>query len=187
MSDEAHGRANIYQRPRRARGMEGAEVNRLNDERREKIAFYLRLGFSIREVSRALHHHKVTIHAIAVENGIINRDTKAVRSHKEDPRSKQCDNCGVWFVAAREMDRRTRRTKHKFCSHACYGEFRRRSRDSDKCRRCRVSRKDLSGTQRIFSRGYCSRCYGILLQYNFDESLSAIHEATQTLKKELKT
>ena len=161
-------------------------MNRLSPERREKIAFYLRLGFSVREVSRMLGHSRVTIHGIARENGILNKNTKAVRSQKDDPNAKRCDNCRVWFVAQREVDRRTSRTKHKFCSTACYGDFQRRSRENDKCRRCGVRRKNFIGSQRIFCRGCCFRCYGILQQYNFNEPLAALHEATQKLKKEIR-
>lgn len=94
-----------------------------------------------------------------------------------------CDYCRKKIPKNKEADRRTRRTKHRFCSAECYQNFRCGQRSNDRCKRCGVFRYKISCP--LFTRGYCNRCYGLLLKFHFDEGLADAHDARLLLKEEL--
>ena len=110
-----------------------------------------------------------------------------VRIARKNPKSGDlfCDNCRVREIGPRaEYLRPTRRTKHKFCSTYCYGEFRRRQNEHQECKRCGVIRKDMFFPQ--FSLGYCGTCYGKMRELGFDKMLVDLHDTNVRLKKEIK-
>lgn len=69
------------------------------------------------------------------------------------------------------------------------GGYRRRlsarevERKSIPCKRCKKHRWECRGS--FFSKGYCGRCYGILLQYKQDLMLAKIHDLNVQLKAEI--
>lgn len=155
-------------------------MNLIPEEKEERISDLLKAGKSFREIAREVGVAKETVAARAMRLTV-----------EVPPRVRvgaiNCDNCGNELHGDREFFRRTRRTKHKFCSHACYCDFYRRLRAEDQCKRCGEKRGSGGNLQRmIFSRGYCQYCYGLLRQYGFDEELVAAHETLQRLRKETK-
>jgi transposase-like protein len=105
----------------------------------------------------------------------------------------KCANCGVDFLdkmGDQSSALRRGKSKRVFCSHGCYGEFSSKSKESETCKRCKKSRRELSPFQNAiatgvsFNHGYCERCYGLLKAYNWDEALCQSHEFNQQLKKE---
>lgn len=87
----------------------------------------------------------------------------------------ECDYCGEPIT---RRDKR-KRGEHIFCCHSCFGAFSSQQRENNCCKRCGVRRKGLWNP--FFTRGYCQRCYGLLLKYNFNEELAELHELTQDL------
>lgn len=159
-------------------------MRKLPVEQRKRVCMLLRFGFSLREVHERTGVSKPCVFNIANQLGTVNNSTKAKLSCASDPSAKQCQNCGLYFVGVRESDRRTSRCKHTFCSIACYGDFRRRLKDGDCCKRCGKQRGKVWG--RVMCRGYCGTCYGLLRQYGWNESLVQFHELARTLSKEIK-
>lgn len=151
----------------------------LDPMKRKAVVFLLQIGLSLREVSSRTGVHKMTIHKIRHKEFGGYKPASA----SDHASALTCDNCGVRFINPQsEWFRKKPRTKHKFCHTSCYGEFCRRRRADDSCRRCGRLRKEKLCSS--FSRGYCEKCYGLLRQYGFDETLASAHELNQQLKVE---
>lgn len=152
-------------------------MNVLNAQRDELIRQLLSSGKGVREVARITGHDKNTVAA--------RTNQKLGKPKRAKPGHNRCDNCGAKIEGEREFYRRTRRTKHKFCSHDCYGEFYKRARKHDKCQRCGVERgTDLRSM--LFVKGMCGTCYNLLRLFGFNEEAAAAHEALQQLRKEIR-
>lgn len=134
-------------------------------------------GMSVRQIMRASGRDRKTISNYI---DITTSDKPKVR--KSGP--NLCDECGGEISTEREFNRRTRRTRHKFCCHGCFCDFYRKQRENDQCKRCGVKRKEILCC--VFSRGYCQRCYAIMRTFSFNEELAATHDLTMQLKKELR-
>lgn len=92
---------------------------------------------------------------------------------------KECDFCGEPIAHRIRKDR----CKHHFCSRECSAQFQASKRDDDCCKRCGRNRRET--WYPFFTRGYCNKCYGLLLAYGFDEHLAAAHETNVRLKQEI--
>lgn len=159
-------------------------MNVLDKETDETIRRMLAAGASYREVERVTGCARQTIARRRPEKLYGERVKRRV------PRASRlpvCDYCGKPIDGEREFYRRKRRTKHKFCSHGCYGAFRSNARAGAICKRCgEVRRPRWPGGPLIdnWVRGWCARCYQLLLRFGFDESLVASYELIQLLKRE---
>ncbi len=148
----------------------------LPPEKDQLIRTLLADGLSIRKVQRITGATKTTI-----SRRLIRPEPEPRKQPKTE--MNQCDNCRAEIPQTREFHRRTRRTKHKFCTHKCFGEFYMAKRRNNDCKRCGKHRYEQFGHH--FTRGYCEKCYAILREFNFDSDAASAHELTRTLIKEI--
>lgn len=155
-------------------------VHRISPEKERLLASLIDSGLTDRQIMARTGCSHITIQRRRRERG----DLQLL----EKPKARglnRCDYCGNNIDGEREAYRLTRRTKHKFCNHVCYGKYQRLSRLQDRCKRCKRMRKDI-GKCVVFSYGWCPACYGVLYQFGFDEEAAALFELTQRLKKEVR-
>lgn len=106
-----------------------------------------------------------------------------------------CDYCEKLYLdkdGKKTSDLKRGKIKNSYCSEPCWKRHKKSLIENDICKRCRIKRKDLSPywateefTGVTFCNGYCQKCYGLLLAYNYADNLCKLHETTQTLKKEI--
>lgn len=147
------------------------------EERRQLIRDLRASGMSYREIHKATgHYHRTIVNALGV-----NRSIPPVKQPINKP--GLCDYCHKPVAKTKckkELDRKTARTKHRFCSSKCYQDYRRSLRAQDQCRRCGIGRYEQANSN--FVRGHCKRCYALLRIYKFDAELVDLYEARIALK-----
>lgn len=94
------------------------DMRRTRPELVEKIKAELINGKSLRQIYKETGVHKKTI--ATIKSRMCPPPTKKT-PQKIGP--TDCDNCGETITTTREFFRRTRRTRHKFCSSDCYRDF----------------------------------------------------------------
>lgn len=153
-------------------------MNCLNHEDDRAIRFLLEAGVSIREIVRRTGFAKSTI--------ILRKGTPTSGAPNGKAGVHQCDFCGS-RVKHKEFHRRTARTRHKFCTHECYGAFYRYLRRNVECVRCGIQKNnDGWCLGHNWCRGMCGRCYGIMRSFGFDANMADAYDLSQDLKKEIR-
>lgn len=148
---------------------------RISKDKQGQIKQLLSDGKSYREIQAIVGGCRSSI-------GRIKGRQNVVTSRRRNVGENDCDYCGKPISGKREFNRRTRRTKHKFCSHDCYSDFYRCIRAKDKCKLC--SRRRDSFRFPFFRLGYCNGCYWLMHKYGFDSKKVELHVLTKQLKKE---
>lgn len=156
-------------------------MNRLTPEKEFQLAIAICAGLTERQINKLLHVSSSTVVKRRIQMGKL----PIPKQPAKKPNLNCCDYCGSEIQGEREADRKTRRTKHKFCNYECYGLYQRARRANDRCKRCQRKRKDI-GLCVVFSLGMCPGCYNLLRNFDFDEEAAALFELNQRLKKEIR-